>query len=110
LQKAGYKVAVKTSTSNSVTNGNVISQSPGGGATAATGVTVTIVVSTGSSQVSLPNVVGQTSTNAQNTLTEAGFQVLVSGSTSGTGTVESQSPGAGTKVDPKSTVTIVVGP
>jgi serine/threonine-protein kinase len=110
LQKAGYKVAVKTSTSNTVSSGDVISQSPSGGATAATGVTVTIVVSTGSNLVSVPNVVGQNSTNASNSLTEAGFQVIVSGSSSPTATVETQSPAASTKVAKGTSVTIVVGP
>jgi eukaryotic-like serine/threonine-protein kinase len=112
----GFQIGTKTArTSSSETQGNVISTSPGFGATEPKGTKIDIVYSSGSGSkdVSVPNVVGSTQTNATNALEQAGFKVrVVSGQQAGAqaGTVISQSPAANTPRPSGSTVTITVTP
>ena len=95
LEGLGFKVNVKTSYSDSVSAGNVISQSPSGGKLEKGG-TVTITVSEGEdpakAQVSIPNVEGYTISEAKHALESAGFSVSVSGATSENALVVSYSP------------------
>ena len=75
---------------------------------------MTITVSTGVEQVSVPNVVGQTETNATNTLRSRGFEVEMSikaltPGDANIGRVVSQDPTSGKSADKGSTVTLVVG-
>ncbi len=58
--------------------GTVVAQDPAPGKTVAAGSTVRINVSQGPEQVGVPNVVGQTSADAQQTLQSGGFAVAVS--------------------------------
>jgi serine/threonine-protein kinase len=115
LQAAGFRVGgPKQEASATVPAGRVIATDPAGGAPAKKGATVTITVSTGVEQVAVPNVVGQTETNATNTLQGRGFEVdtttrTVSAGDPNVGRVISQDPGSGTKADKGATVTIVVG-
>ena len=115
LRAAGFKIAAtKEAASATVASGLVISTDPAGGTTAKKGAAVTITVSTGVEQVSVPNVVGQTETNATNTLQGRGFNVDTSTKTvpagdSDIGRVISQDPTSGTQADKGSTVKIVVG-
>ncbi len=109
IQKAGFKVAVNSQSSDTVAKGDVISQQPAGGVTAVPGSTVTIAVSTGPaapSQVTVPNVVSMNLTNATSTIEGKGLVVSSSGPS--TGTVDTQNPTAGTQVAPGSTVSIVL--
>jgi serine/threonine-protein kinase len=95
--------------SNSVPEGYVIRQSPTD--KAAKGATVTITVSTGSSTVSVPNVVGSSQSGAISALTSAGFDYYVetaSSSSVSSGYVISQSPSGGRNATKGSTITIVV--
>ncbi|HNA34802.1 MAG TPA: Stk1 family PASTA domain-containing Ser/Thr kinase [Microthrixaceae bacterium] len=115
LRAAGFKIAAtKEAASATVASGLVISTDPAGGTTAKKGAAVTITVSTGVEQVSVPNVVGQTETNATNTLQGRGFNVDTSTKTvpagdSDIGRVISQDPTSGKQADKGSTVKIVVG-
>jgi eukaryotic-like serine/threonine-protein kinase len=95
LESLGFSVSVKTSYSDSVSEGNVISQSPSGGKLEKGG-TVTITVSEGEdpskAQVSIPNVEGYTISEAKHALESAGFSVSVSGASSENALVVSYSP------------------
>ncbi|WP_199424744.1 transglycosylase domain-containing protein [Actinotalea solisilvae] len=111
LEAAGFGVEATTANDPSVPVGAVVSQSPGGGAEAEQGSTVTIVVSGGPGTAAVPNVVGQDGGAAQAALQGAGFGVAVQQAESATvaaGLVISQSPGGGGQAAPGSTVTIVV--
>jgi serine/threonine-protein kinase len=71
-------VAMPTSSSHpSVPNGEVISQSPSGGVQVAPDTTITIVVSTGPQQFILPDVSGDTETDAVNELNALGLVTTV---------------------------------
>jgi beta-lactam-binding protein with PASTA domain/predicted Ser/Thr protein kinase len=96
---------------DSVSKGRAIRTSPASGTSVNRGSNVTLVVSSGPQQVAVPDVVGLTKTEAQQTLGNQGFQFTSSEQGSDTvdpGTVLSQSPTAGSKAAPGSTVAIVV--
>lgn len=110
LEGAGFKVRVSQGYSNSVQQGDVMSQSPGGDADADTGSTVAITVSLGRKLVAVPNVVGMSQTGAADWLGKVGLRVRAMYRTGGTpGRVVDQSPDVGTKMQPGSTVTITIG-
>jgi eukaryotic-like serine/threonine-protein kinase len=93
--------------------GDVISQSPAGGAQVTRGETVTIVVSTGRPKVDVPDVVGMSEERASARLTGAGLTVARQERTvtdpAQDGVVIEQRPGAGIEVDQGHQVVIVVG-
>jgi serine/threonine-protein kinase len=62
-------------TANSAASGTIISQSVPAGTPVSPGQTVTVQVSSGPPQVSIPNVAGQPFQQAQQQLQQAGFQV-----------------------------------
>lgn len=115
LQASGFRIGGPvTQPSASVAAGRVISTDPAGGTSAKKGSKVTITVSSGAEQVTVPNVVGQTETNATATLQTRGFQVDTSTKSltlgdPNIGRVVSQTPTSGTNADKGSTVKIVVG-
>ena len=107
LEGAGFAVKVSYSESNSVDKGYVIGQSPTG--KAEKGSTITLTVSSGSAQVTVPSVVGETESSASAALRNSGFGVSVGydySSTVAEGVVISQSV-TGT-ADKGTTVTITV--
>jgi len=106
LQALGLQVQITPQNSTTVPAGQVISSNPPAGTMVAKGSSVQLIVSTGPQTVAVPNVIGQTSTNAIHALTGAGLSVQASCSPSGTTTVISQNPTAGTQVNPGSTVAI----
>ncbi|MEA2211576.1 MAG: eukaryotic-like serine/threonine-protein kinase [Solirubrobacteraceae bacterium] len=113
LTNAGFTPRTTTQTSTTATPGNVISQSPAGGTTAAPGSDVTIVVAQAPKKVSVPSVVGLKASAAANKLNAAGFKVVpqkqdVTDPTQN-GKVIKQAPAGGQKVKPGSSVTIIVG-
>ena len=115
LQANGFRIGgPEEESSSSVPAGQVIRTEPSGGSSAPRGSTVTVVVSSGRAQVSVPDVVNQSESNATATLQGKGFEVAVrtrsvpSGDPS-VGRVVSQSPQGGTTQDEGSTVTITVG-
>lgn len=100
LESAGFKVSVKQSYSDSVEQGKVIIQSPLGSTTVSPGSTVTITISQGkeTKMVTVPNVVGMNSSDAQNTLTSLGLNysiVEIKDTNVEKGKVISTSPSAG---------------
>jgi len=99
--------------SSTATPGTVLSQSPTGGSSAATGSAVTLVVAKAPPTVAVPNVVGKTTGAAEATLGAASFPANVQQQTvtnqTQKGVVLSQSPGASSQVKKGTGVTIVVG-
>ena len=93
--------------------GIVVSQSPAGGSKVTAGSTVSISVSNGKDPSStVPNVVGLRLNQATHALSQAGLGAAVSYSVTRNksldGTVKSQSPHSGAKVDQGTTVSLVV--
>jgi beta-lactam-binding protein with PASTA domain/tRNA A-37 threonylcarbamoyl transferase component Bud32 len=111
LTAAGFKVSRTLEASSTVPSGTVIRTQPAAGTQVPKDSTVTIVVSSGPAQATVPDVTGQTQSAATSTLKSAGFEVSVSTVTSpgSVGKVISQSPAGGSKADVGSTVTITVG-
>jgi beta-lactam-binding protein with PASTA domain len=109
LRSAGFAVQVNPTYVNSgVAAGSVAGQSPNG-ATASAGSTVTLTVSDGPVQVTVPDVRGDTEAQARSALTAAGFKVKVHKFLPfGDPTVTSQDPGAGSQADQGGTVTITL--
>jgi eukaryotic-like serine/threonine-protein kinase len=92
--------------------GQVVSQLPVPGTTLAEGKSVTIRISNGPPQVTVPDVVGYSSQQAVSTLQQAGFQVTqqyVSTGAALNNIVRSQNPAGNSQALKGSTVTIVIG-
>jgi serine/threonine-protein kinase len=113
LRTAGFTVSTTTQESNTVQPGNVISQSPSGGTSAAPGSNVSLVIATAPTTANIPDVTGDTADAAANTLTAAGFKVTRKTKNvtqqNRDGIVVSESPKAGSTAKKGSTVTIVIG-
>lgn len=108
IEAAGLEVYVREYESRTVPKGQVISQNPPGGTSASAGDTVTITVSSG---IEVPDVVGQSQSNASSTLSASGLRVEVieqENSAVPRGEVISQSPRAGKNVSVGDTITITV--
>ena len=112
LRDEGLEVAVDEQESDEP-EGDVISQSPAGGSRVTRGETVTITVSTGRPQVSVPDVVGMGEERASSRLGGAGLtpvrQEREVTDPAQDGVVIEQRPGAGAEVDEGSQVVIVIG-
>lgn len=111
LKTNNFIPEVKEASSDTVAKGTVISQSPNANSKATKNSVVTITVSTGAGDVSIPNVVGLNAATASNQLGQAGFTVTTTQQSSSTvpaGSVISTNPTAGTKASKGSTVAIVV--
>jgi serine/threonine-protein kinase len=110
LEAAGFEVAVNRVNSATVEEGVVVNSEPSGNSTVPNGSTVTINVSKGPKLVKVPVLVGAQRDAAVERIRGRGLDPSVSEeeSTAPEGQVISQSPDAGTQVDPGSTVSIVV--
>jgi serine/threonine-protein kinase len=110
MDEAGLGVTVETRNSADVPADAVIETDPPAGESVRRGSEVTLIVSSGPGQVAVPPVVGQTRSAAEQQLSARGLESSVSEETSDrpAGEVISQSPDAGTRVDPGSTVELVV--
>jgi beta-lactam-binding protein with PASTA domain len=103
---------VTTQTSDTVPQGQVISQNPPAGQNAPPGSAVDIVVSKGQSLVTVPNLTCQPLGQAEAHLKALGLTLAQSGKTSFVsacphpGRVAAQDPGSGAQVAPGSTVTV----
>jgi len=108
LEKAGFKVTRRDQFSNSVPKGGAIGTEPAAGTQLSTSQVITLLVSRGTNQVEVPNVVGVDDQAALAALQNVGLSgVLVQrDSTEPEGKVISQSPGAGKLVARGSQVTI----
>lgn len=104
LEDLDFEVETSTGRSNEVSAGQVMAVSPGGNQPY--GATVTLQVSEGPVQVTVPNVVGQSKDAATAALQAAGLTVDVTQFFGDT--VLRQTPGAGSVVDPGTSVTILV--
>ncbi len=111
LREAGFQPTVQSQSSDTVEAGRVISTDPAAGIEVQVGSPVTVFVSSGPKEVSVPDVTGETRANATATLAAAGLKVAstkreVAEPTAGT--VISQSPAAGSRQKVGAQVTIVV--
>jgi beta-lactam-binding protein with PASTA domain/predicted Ser/Thr protein kinase len=112
IQRNGLKVThVVTQSSTSFKSGEATGTNPGAAKSVPPGTGVTLLVSSGQPQVSVPDVRGDSQSAATSKLTGDGFNVNPTTQTSSTvhaGNVISQSPDGGTNATHGSTVTIVV--
>jgi beta-lactam-binding protein with PASTA domain len=103
---------VAQQSSSTVASGDVISETPAAGKDVASGSAVNLVVSTGSVQLAVPNVVGQTQAAATTVITSAGLIVGTvtqqTNSSVASGDVVSETPAAGSAVASDSAVNLVV--
>jgi beta-lactam-binding protein with PASTA domain/predicted Ser/Thr protein kinase len=110
LEQLGLTVIPKSQTSDRP-QGEVLDQSPDPGTQVAKNSTVTLTVSSGTGQATVPNVVGQDAGSAGNILGQAGFHANTKTQSSDTvqpGIVISTNPPAGAKATKGSTVTMIV--
>ena len=77
LEELGLAAEVVEEESESIEQGTVISQSPDTGTNVGPGATVTLTVSSGSPEISIPDVVGESVKDARKALKDAGFEVEV---------------------------------
>ncbi len=112
LKALGLVLTVgQQSESDTIPANTIVSQDPQPGATIAPNGTVTAVVSSGSTAVAVPNVVGTDSDSAQKTLRDAGFTPSLTYDVEPANApqnVTSQTPPAGTKAKKGSKATIIV--
>ena len=111
LQNAGFEVDIETVISDSVPRDRVATQRPQPGEEAAEGSTVTIIVSGGPGEASVPGVVGERRPVAERRLEAAGFQADVREETSDgvpSGRVISTSPPENSQLEKGRTVVLVV--
>ncbi len=111
LEAAGFEVESEAQNSTAVEEGLVIHQSPSGGQTATNGSTVTIFVSQGPKLVRVPVLVGSNRRTAVQRIRAHGLVPEVGEEeteSAPAGEVLHQSPSAGSKVEPGTTVAIVV--
>jgi serine/threonine-protein kinase len=112
ISQALLKVGrTQTETSDTVPAGDATRTDPGAGVSLPVNSKVTLFISKGKPQVTVPNVQGDTQATAETTLKNDGFTVSTStqvSSSATAGTVISQTPSSGTSVDPGSNVSIVI--
>jgi eukaryotic-like serine/threonine-protein kinase len=112
LKAAGFKPTTEAQPSSSVANGHVISTDPPAGTELQAGSPVTVEVSSGPPQTTVPDVTGQSRAAAEATLSDAGLKVGAvtqrSSSEQSPGTVLAQSPEVGTSSPRGATVELTV--
>jgi beta-lactam-binding protein with PASTA domain len=111
LREAGFPSEQRREYSDTVKSGRVIETSPEEGSTVRKGATVTLVVSRGKQQVTVPDVTGRTRADAEQLLRDAGLAPQVSAREDADvepGIVLGQDPAAGTQLAKGKTVAIVV--
>jgi beta-lactam-binding protein with PASTA domain len=112
LGQAGFTVNQTTEPSNEIDEGVVIRTDPVKGTVRPKGSTVTVVVSSGPAESTVPFVIGLTRENARNVIESNGFIVAEEGDTTGCSPdgirVVDQDPAGNTTAPDGSTVTIVL--
>jgi serine/threonine-protein kinase len=110
LKGAGFKVTVQMVDNDTVAAGIVVDQNPKPDAKAHKGDTVTLSVSKGPPQVTVPAEINKTVDDATADLEQLGLTVITRAQTSDQpqGQVIDQNPQAGTQVPKNSTVTLTV--
>ena len=111
IKDAGFKCVKEYSYSNTVEQGEVISQSPSGGSLGKEGDTITVTISQGEEEAIVPNVIGKEMDAAVAELEEAGFFVKAEtaySSTVNAGYVITQSVSGGSNQPMGSTIKLTV--
>jgi serine/threonine-protein kinase len=110
LREQGFKPVIQREPSDTIAKGRATRTSPPGGTLADRNSTVTLFVSSGPAQVTVPSVTGQNESSATAELANVGLKADVTEEESDqpVGTVLRQSPSGGSKVDKGATVAIVV--
>ncbi len=112
LKEAGFKPTTEKQSSATVASGRVISTNPSAGTEAQAGSAVTVLVSSGPAQTTVPDLVGQSRAAAEATLTNAkltaGTVAQQISTEQAPGTVLEQSPAAGSSLSAGGTVNFVV--
>ena len=113
IGSAGLRVGSITEVNHdTIAAGQVISQTPGGGAAVPSGTLVELVVSLGPALVTVPDVVGIAQAAAQAAITDAGLTVGSSTTANSdsipAGSVISQNPAAGTLVPRASSIDLTI--
>jgi serine/threonine-protein kinase len=105
---AGLTVGTVAQKTSDKAPGTVVGQEPKAGAEASPGATVDMTVAVG--QPLVPDVVGKPLQKAQNTLTDAGYVVVIQPAdvAGEPGTVVTQDPAGGTALEPGQEVTLIV--
>ena len=113
LARAGFEVDVQTVASDSVDEGDVVSQTPEGGTQAEAGSTVRLTVSGGPDSVGVPPLEGRSLDDARNLLEDLGLTLGTVTKTDDPDTPEdeviSSDPAAGEEVKPGTRVAVEVG-
>jgi eukaryotic-like serine/threonine-protein kinase len=111
LREKGFQPTVQSQSSDTVAKGLVISTDPTADTEVQVGGPVTVFVSSGPQEASVPEVTGEQQAAATATLAAAGLKVTVvkrEVAEPAAGTVISQAPGAGTQLKVGGQVTLVV--
>ncbi|MGQ0616114.1 MAG: Stk1 family PASTA domain-containing Ser/Thr kinase [Acidimicrobiia bacterium] len=112
LGQAGFKVTTQEQGSDTVDEGLVISTNPASGTGAPDGSTITLLVSSGAEQATVPNLGGLTEAAARQALAAQGLDDDISCEDEPTappaGEVVGQDPDPGAEVDPGTTVSVAV--
>jgi serine/threonine-protein kinase len=111
LEKQGFAVTLAREASDTIERGRAIRTTPPGGSQAERKTNVTLYVSSGPAQVTVPDVTGQSTSAATSALSNAGLRTSVTEEQSTAqqpDTVLRQDPAGGSKVAKGTTVTIVV--
>ncbi len=113
LGQAGFRTRTVREPSSSVDEGRVVRTDPASGTRIDEGSTVTIFVSSGAEQITVPNVLGKTASEAKADIEAAGLiykegPTMASNNTDD-GKVVSQNPSGGAKVEKGSAVTVRLG-
>jgi eukaryotic-like serine/threonine-protein kinase len=110
IKRVGLQPMVEQEASTKVPEGSVIRSDPGSGVAIERETKVTLFISKGPEQKTVPDVVGASQEDAASRLSKEGLTVVVKekASTETVGTVVDQTPASGQLVDEGSTVTIFV--
>jgi serine/threonine-protein kinase len=112
LKKIGLVPVEQKVASATIVPGAVISTTPGAGNSVAPHSTVTVNVSNGAAQISVPNITGMTVTQATKALTAVGLTLGTSSTMDSAtvvkGAIISSTPSSGSKVAAGTSVTVVV--
>lgn len=107
LKNAGFTgVTITEEYSDSVAEGNVIAVNPSSGMSVTQGTSVSLIVSKGSTPVTVPNVIGETYESAKAQLEALGLTVSQTGSTGTTDRVITQSASSGSTAQKGDTITL----
>jgi serine/threonine-protein kinase len=113
LTGLGLQPTTRSQSSDTVDSGTVIGTDPSAGTSVAKGSSITVIVSSGSAPVPVPDVTGKSETDAQSQLVDLGLKVQTQDvavtDPAQDGVVQKQSPDPGTKLKKGDTVTLQIG-